>query len=1477
MTDRAGAARIVGVVGTFDVANFGDLLFPLVLEHELGRRLGAVEVRRYSHRPMSAPPWPYSVRPISELIASVEELDLLVVGGGHLVRFDAAVAPHYEAVDSGVPHPGGYWLSPTLLAASAGVPVAWNAVGVSPGTPDWARPLLARVLDAADYVSVRDGDSLAELERVSPTGAIRLVPDSAFGIRDVLARTPTAADPAGYAAALEGRRYVIVQPSKGLQPAAAAIHDAMPALRDAGVAVLELPISPVLGDELGLLGDLGHETVRVDPWPDPISLAQLIAGADAVVAHSFHCSLVALAHGVPVFRAGMPEGTKYHALARFAGVTAMESDVPLAEQLLRVRRAEPSSDVLEQVSQLEDHWRQIAGLAETRDSAATPRRRLAARRTLVDLPSMLSSIGADAAARAQAVADAERRTLDDRHAAILSALAKANERALVLTDRIGALEVDVTRERSQATADRRRAEQDLEQRRKELATLKARARDLERKANSYDRIRRRRTVRAAVAGLRVGRRALQAVGLRKGSPPRPVAKGARAATEAEARALAATLAAEAPGSQRTSGPLVSLVVLNRDGSAHLRRLLPALQATTYRSFEVIAVDNGSSDDSVELLTAFSAPPVNLIRNSENETFSAANNKAVASASGELLLFLNNDIEPVAPGWLGRLVDTLEERGAAAVGARLVYPRRPTDDNAGDSKFPDLTLQHRGIAMVAADGVPTGRNLGTGDDPRSEDAAAVREVPGVTAACMLVRRTAFDAVGGFTGGYVYGTEDVDLCLKLQAAGERIVYDGGAVLWHHEYGTQNAQGRDWKKQNRVRNRQRFVDRWSPQIFRDVFRDRVLGEGRWSDEPLHVAIALTKDDPSAGWGDYYTAHELGDALAALGWRVTYAERHGNRWYDLDRSVDVLISLLDQIDIRRIRRGIVTVAWVRNWTDRWVRHPWFDEYDIVLASSERSREIIARETTRLPALMPLATNPERFHPRPPAAELQADVMFAGNHWGHERSVESVLPGIAQGRELAVFGKGWEMTSLAGYHRGSLPYDRLPEAYASARVVIDDTAGPTLPYGAVNSRVFDALAAGAVVVSDNAKGVRELFGESFPVARDVDELRAVLDGLEADPAEAAARQASLRELVLERHTYAQRAVEIRDHLLAWVEAERFGILVGIPDWEQAATWGDLHFARAMQRQLEQRGHPTRIHLLDEWGRSPAARADVVVHLHGLSDHRPRPSQLSLLWVISHPDRVTPAMCEKYDGVLVASDVFAAELASRVRVPVIPLHQATDPERFHPEPGAAEHELLFVGNSRRSRRAILDDLLPTTHELAVYGKGWTSDLIDPLYVRGEHIPNERLHRYYSAARIVLNDHWADMRARGFLSNRLYDALASGAFVISDAAVGIAEEFEGNVVTYTDREELRKLVDRYLEDEPTRQRLAERGRQVVLARHTFTHRAAQLLDFIAALEPVRPRRVEHWADLSTWLERAARRRAAPRIPVVPDDAERHPAA
>ena len=739
------------------------------------------------------------------------------------------------------------------------------------------------------------------------------------------------------------------------------------------------------------------------------------------------------------------------------------------------------------------------------------------------------------------------------------------------------------------------------------------------------------------------------------------------ATAAAETALVAALRDGLPAATVTGGPLVSIVILNRDGRDHLARCLAAIATTAYHDVEVIVVDNGSTDGCTRACRVVQpAVPAQVIRNATNRSFSDANAQGVAVASGRLICFLNNDVDPITDGWLGYMVETMSSPGAVAVGARLIYPRHRGGVRAG-VKFADLSLQHTGVGFDRKHPVPIARVMGAGADPLSAAASRVVERPALTAACLLVRRDAFEAVGGFSSAYDYGIEDVDLCLKLRDAGGRLIYDGRAALWHHESATRAADRPQFTARV-ARNRDTYIGTWGPRIFRDALADALDRGSRYSTEPFHVAITLSGSDSATDAGGSSTARHLGDALEAQGWRVSFLATTPDGLAAMDRSVEAIVVLDDAVDIRELPRRLITLAWLRDEAERWCGRVFVRR---------------VRPCLRLVRL--------RGRDRP----------------GAER----------QGR---------------------------PPRAAPGRSARDGKAGPFLAA----------------------------------------------------------------------------ASELRVAFVDWTSATRYGLRIGVTNWDVIDRWGDYHFARGLQRALERAGHPTRLHFLPDWDSEAAARDDVAVHLFGLKEARTRRGQVNILWQISHPDLATPEIYERYDHVFVASDPFAAWMAGRVAVPVTPLHQATDPERFRPEPGGPHHELLFVANSRRVHRRIVDDLAGTTRDLAIYGREWTPLLVDQRFVKGENVPNTELARYYSAADIVLNDHWDDMRFEGFLSNRLYDALACGAFVISDRVDGIEAEFDGAIQTYDTRAELEQLIDRYLDDPDERQRLAAHGRAVVLARHTL---------------------------------------------------------
>ena len=156
---------------------------------------------------------------------------------------------------------------------------------------------------------------------------------------------------------------------------------------------------------------------------------------------------------------------------------------------------------------------------------------------------------------------------------------------------------------------------------------------------------------------------------------------------------------------------------------------------------------------------------------------------------------------------------------------------------------------------------------------------------------------------------------------------------------------------------------------------------------------------------------------------------------------------------------------------------------------------------------------------------------------------------------------------------------------------------------------------------------------------------------------------------------------------------------------------------------------------------------------------------------------------------------------------------------------------MVVAKTREVLRPVVADAVAVGLRPAIYGSGW-GGFVDPELIVADYVPNEQLPVVYSSAGVLLNDHWGTMRSRGFVSNRLFDALACGTPVISDHLPEVHDLFGDAVPTYRDPEQLRALVDADLKDPIAAQGRAAAGRQDVLAAHTFDQRARQLLDALA---------------------------------------------
>jgi len=289
----------IAIVGTFDVENYGDLLFPIIAEAELSRRLGAVTMHRFSYHDRTPPAWPYAVTSLADLPQCSQQLDGLLVGGGFILRFDKVVAHGYGPPSPDIHHPTGYWLTPALLAIEQGIPVIWNAPGMHCNeVPAWAAPLLRLALANSACIRVRDALTQETLARVATDAHISVLPDTAFGLPRLLdPQQPSAEFTRIAAAAGLGDRYLVIHAIAGLEPFLRLIRQYPQQFSD--YQLLLLPIGPVLGDHAAVLGDELPRAVQLPSWPAPMLLAELIANAQAVVGHSYHLAITAIALGCP--------------------------------------------------------------------------------------------------------------------------------------------------------------------------------------------------------------------------------------------------------------------------------------------------------------------------------------------------------------------------------------------------------------------------------------------------------------------------------------------------------------------------------------------------------------------------------------------------------------------------------------------------------------------------------------------------------------------------------------------------------------------------------------------------------------------------------------------------------------------------------------------------------------------------------------------------------------------------------------------------------------------------------------------------------------------------------------------------------------------------------------------------------------------------------------------------------------------------
>lgn len=208
---------------------------------------------------------------------------------------------------------------------------------------------------------------------------------------------------------------------------------------------------------------------------------------------------------------------------------------------------------------------------------------------------------------------------------------------------------------------------------------------------------------------------------------------------------------------------------------------------------------------------------------------------------------------------------------------------------------------------------------------------------------------------------------------------------------------------------------------------------------------------------------------------------------------------------------------------------------------------------------------------------------------------------------------------------------------------------------------------------------------------------------------------------------------------------------------------------------------------------------------------------------------------QNFDVIAVASPAYAAEL-NRAGIKAVYVPQFTNPEKFYPDPDPAlASDILFVGSNWHDRTSLCY-ALEAGFTVAVYGYNWQG-IVPPEMYKAPYIANTELNRYYSSAKIVLNDHRPDMKDFGFVNNRIYDATAAGALVISDYMPEIETAYGDAVPMYKNKEELARLLEYYLVHEDERLALAAKARRITLEKFTNAAAARAVLEAARASCPL----------------------------------------
>ena len=622
------------------------------------------------------------------------------------------------------------------------------------------------------------------------------------------------------------------------------------------------------------------------------------------------------------------------------------------------------------------------------------------------------------------------------------------------------------------------------------------------------------------------------------------------------------------------------------------------------------------------------------------------------------------------------------------------------------------------------------------------------------------------------------------------------------------------------------------------------------------LDIGLKISAASSWHNWGDYILGQDLKDGLEQIGHSVT-PYYIGNFYGDKNTDMDIYMHGFvpfnppkekNKINIMYLYYPLETANMQKydNLTNA-IESDWYSlqtelwNFDLIaVASPSYLKEI---EKFGIPTIYTSQfTNPKKFFYEYDKDKAY-DILFVGRP-GYERI--SAKWAIESGFDVALFGSGWQNKAPIEYFKGDyIDNEELHKYYASAKIVLNDTREDMKKAGFISNRIFDVTASRGFVISDYMPEIEQIYGDSIPMFKTKEELKFLLDFYLNHPADRIKKAKKAQEITLKNFTneiIAKKIIEATNNLITSENKNHYPdtLAIKMPWSSQAISIGDYWLGLDIEQGLRKVGFAVKSYyykdgfVTDEFYHDARNLLYLQFKYNRTDFEDDKKARIMYLYFPTfipskgkfvntkdqfeyNTDAYLNNELEYFDLIATPAKSVYKELKEKgYETEFIP--QFANLEKFFYEPDKTlESDLLFVGSTWYDRISALY-AVDLGYNISIYGLNWQGKVPDK-YIKGEFIDNRDLHKYYSSAKIVLSDHAKDLSDMGLVVNRLYDASACGAFIISEYSPYIEEIFGDSIPLFKTKEEFKELVDYYLAHPEKRLEKAKKAQSITLAGYT----------------------------------------------------------